>query len=187
MVQNVHKVAFVRDDRKISLKSQRAAAEAAGITRVYADLAMLVRQRRKGLGDVVAVRRLHLLADPSARRRKGGLRQSMWNAIDAIEATGSSIFELDTLLSSLRQDERDAMIRAALDTLAQTRERSDKIGRPPTPRAEDDLRVMREHWFSTRHATNRDAIAAMDADGLKTTASVVGKLLGPSGRLPGTR
>jgi hypothetical protein len=39
----------------------------------------------------------------------------------------------------------------------------------------------------TEHASNRAAVAAMAADGLKVSVQQVTRVLGPSGRKPGVR
>lgn len=184
---SVEKVAFVRRDGKASERAQRQSAREAGISKVYDDMALLLKQRRKAGRDVVAVKRLSLLADRAKRRQRGGLRRSLWDAIDAIEATGSTILELDTNRSTKTRAERDAMIRDALDDLAYSRARSKTIGRPKREWTDAQMAIMRLHWTSNMHVHNEAAVAAMASDGLVVSVSVVTKLLGPSGRLPGTR
>jgi hypothetical protein len=187
MSRKAHTVAFVRNDPRSSERSQREAAKNAGVTKIYTDFDLLIRQRRDGLDDIVAVKSLFVLANPADKRKRGGLRQSLWAAIDAIEAAGCSILELDTGLSSKRKADRDKMIRAAEDVLAHSRSHSERIGRPPRVRSESDLAIMRLHWNSNLHSRNSDAIAAMKADGLRVSVSVVTKVLGPSGRVPGVK
>lgn len=59
------------------------------------ELVRLVRE-----GDVIAVQHLHLLADPSRKRKRGGTRADLWKAIDEIEKRGGILWELYTGLRS---------------------------------------------------------------------------------------
>lgn len=157
-----------------------------GIAKIYTDIALLVRQRRKGNGDVVAVKRLMLLAEPKALRKLGGQRQSLRDAISAIERAGATILELDT---GRRRDDkavREAMLLDAIDELSRTRALSDRIGRPPKVWTDEQKRVMTRHWFDHgKYMSNQAAVRAINADGVAVTVSQVHKLLGPSRRMAG--
>lgn len=181
MVDNTNIVGFIRKNDRRTLDVQREAMERAKITRVYEDLALCIRQRRRGHGDVVAVHRLMVLADPKDKRKLGGLRASFRAHLDKLEDAGAVVLELDTGLTTASPRDRDKMIRAAEDELGRVR-RYSKTGRPPRVWGKDDLAVMRLHWFSREHATNKDAVAAMLADGVRVSASQVYKALGKSGR-----
>jgi hypothetical protein len=160
--------------------------ERAGVVKVYDDLALCIRQRRRSAGDVVAVYRAMLLAEPADKRKLGGLRASFRRSLDKIEAAGATIVELDTGLRSAVSRERDQMIRAAEDELGRVR-RFTNVGRPKRVWGKDDLAVMRLHWFSREHATNTAAVAAMRTDGLIVSASQAYKALGPSKRERGPK
>lgn len=184
--ENPIRVAFVCEHPRRSKKAQIAAVKAAGVTRVYEDWPLLIRQRRKGHGDIVVVCSLHLIADPKRRTVKGGMRQSVFDRMRELRTVGAYVFELDSGRSSSNEDERDAMMAEAFDILANSRARSDRIGRPPKVYSDDQQTIMRIHWKSRDHATNRIALKAMEADGVKVSVQQVTKLLGPSGRKPGT-
>lgn len=182
--QNI--VGFVRTDAKHSLDEQQRLMALYGITKIYDDLDLCIRQRRKGHGDVVAVKRLALLANPKHLRQKGGLRHSMRAAIEALERSGATILELDT---GRRRDDlavREAMMLDAIDQLARSRYKSHKIGRPRKEWMPEQQTIMRLHWFDhVRHHSNDAAAAAIRADGVPASTSQVHKLLGPSRRLSG--
>lgn len=181
-------VGFIREHHKHSLRSQRGLMASHCITKVYEDLALCIQQRRKGQGDVVAVKRLALLADPKQKRRPGGMRQALYKAVDEIEAAGAYVIELDTGRTTQSPRDRDMMLRDAIDELSRTRYGSRKIGRPARQWTPEQRTIMRLHWFDIRHATNRDAVAAMRADGLVgITESIALKLLKGSGRNPGPK
>lgn len=181
MVDNTNIVGFIRKNDRRTLDVQKASMERAKISRVYEDLSLCIRQRRHGRGDVVAVHRAMVLADPKDKRKLGGLRASFRAHLDRLEDAGAVVLELDTGLSTANPRDRDTMIRAAEDELGRVR-RYSKTGRPARVWGKDELAVMRLHWFSREHATNKDAVAAMVKDGVRVSASQVYKALGKSGR-----
>jgi Asp-tRNA(Asn)/Glu-tRNA(Gln) amidotransferase A subunit family amidase len=188
MIENGQTVGFVREHHKHSLRSQRGLMASHRITKIYEDLALCIQQRRVKQGDVVAVKRLALLADPRQKRRPGGVRQALYKAVDDLEAAGAFVTELDTGRSTKNPRDRDLMLRDAIDELSRTRYGSRKIGRPARTWTAEQRTIMRLHWFDLRHASNADAVEAMRTDGLDgITASVVQKLLGRSGRSPGPK
>jgi hypothetical protein len=174
-------VGFVRQSDKHTLASQEAAMKRAKIAKLYTDLDLCIRQRRRNLGDVIAVHRAMLLADPADKRKLGGLRGSFRRNLDRLEAAGAVLLELDTGLTSLKKRERDAMVRAAEDELGRIR-RYSRTGRPNRVWGKDELAVMRLHWFSREHLTNKAAVAAMHADGVRVSMSQVYRALGKSNR-----
>jgi hypothetical protein len=180
------RVGYVRDHARRSERVQRAALKARGVDRIYSDWDLLVRQRRKGHGDIVEVTDLWVLPDPSRRTVKGGLRRSLIERRAQLRALGVTIFEVQTGLSTANEAEADAMLANALDVLAGTKERGKKIGRKPKAYSDDQVTIMRLHWLAIgKHRTNRDALAAMAADGVVVSGQKVNRLLGPSGRMPG--
>lgn len=180
-------VAFERQHSRLPLAEQRRLFDLHGISRRYTDLALCIRQRRKGKGDVVAVKRLMLLADPAFPRSKGGVRQSMREAVQAIEKAGATILELDT---GRRRDDpavREAMMLDAINELSRTRRRHEVPGRPRRTWSPEQLELMRTHWFDVRHETNEDAAAAVRKSGVPATVSIIFKLLGGSKRPTGPK
>jgi putative ubiquitin-RnfH superfamily antitoxin RatB of RatAB toxin-antitoxin module len=93
MIENGQTVGFVREHHKHSLRSQRGLMASHRITKIYDDLALCIQQRRVKQGDVVAVKRLALLADPKQKRRPGGVRQALYKAVDDLEAAGAYVVE----------------------------------------------------------------------------------------------
>lgn len=189
MIRNQEKltVGFERKHSRHKLDVQRKLFETHGITRVYSNLDLCIRQRRKGMGDVVAVKRLMLLADPTWPRSKGGLRQSMINALQALEKAGATVLELDT--GNRRDDPtvRETMLLRAINELSRSRCIRDVTGRPRRVWSQEQLAIMKLHWESNKHRTNAEAVAAMARDGVKASASQVYKALGKSMRAYGPK
>jgi Asp-tRNA(Asn)/Glu-tRNA(Gln) amidotransferase A subunit family amidase len=180
-------VAFERAHSRHPVSEQRRLFDLHDIAKIYRDLDLCVKQRRKGKGDVVAVKRLMLLADPNYARSKGGVRQSMREAVQAIEKAGATILELDT---GRRRDDpavREDMMLDAINDLSRTRRQHEVPGRPRRTWSAEQVRIMTGHWESNKHLTNEDAAAAVRADGVKATTSIIGKLLGKSGRPSGPK
>lgn len=187
MINKSHIVGYVREHARHPVKGQRTLMADHGIAKVYTDLAMLIRQRRKGSAGIVAVKRMMLLADPKALRKGGGMRHSLRAAVAAIEAAGETILELDT---GRRRDDplvSEAMMLDAWDDLARTRETTRDAGRPKRVWSDEQRTIMQIHWRDLRHRTNRDAVAAINASGVKCSVSQVIKLLGASGRALGPK
>lgn len=111
-------------------------------------------------GRVVAVQHAHLLADPKAKRKRGGTRAAFWGVFDAIEAKGGVIWELYTGLRTDKPAERDSMTREAIEALARGRHktsRHDKRGRPPKTFTEAQIEKGQAVWESRKHKTWQDA------------------------------
>lgn len=185
--QDILVVGFERQHSRHPLNEQRRLFELNGVTRVYNDLALCIRQRRKGKGDVVAVKRLMLLADPKHPRQWGGVRQSMREAVQAIEKAGATILELDT---GRRRDDpavREDMMLDAINDLSRTRREHEVPGRPRRVWSPEQETIMRLHWFDLRHETNKSAAKAVQRDGVPASVSMIFKKLGPSGRSIGPK
>lgn len=187
MSKKQHTVAFVRAHPKRSLAAQHALAERHGIpkAKVYTDLDLCIRQRRRGHGDVVAVAWLPLLADPKRLRAKGGLRQAMMDVIWAFDATETAVFELETMRSTADQAVREKLIMDAINDIARTRTGIRGPGRRAIEWTEAQRATMAGHWHSLKHATDAVALAAIHDAGVKASAYQVRKVCGSSGRPPG--
>jgi hypothetical protein len=182
-------VIFVRDDRRRSERAQRAIGREHSIDRVYTSWPLLMKQRRKGAGDVVAVTDLWVLADPKQRSMKGGVRNSMMKRVAALRAIGASVWELTTGLSSSDPVQYDAMLAAALDALANSRQHArGKYGRRKADWTREHRLIAQMHWRDhVTHSNDDKALAAMRADGVPSAnRKRVAAELGPSGRKPGT-
>lgn len=124
-----------------------------------ADLLRMVRN-----GTVVAVLHVHLLADPKTKRKKGGTRRDLWSAIDEIERRGGSLWELYTGLRSVGREERDAMTREAVETLARGRHKThggDKRGRPKKAFTDAEWAKAKAAWDSRKLKTWADVAAKL--------------------------
>lgn len=104
-------------------------------------------------GTVIAVQHLHLLADPRNKRKRGGMRADLYRSMDEIEKRGGIIWELYTGFRTDTREGRDAMTRAAVETLARGRHKtrmSDKRGRPPKTFTEAQIEKARAVWESRK-------------------------------------
>jgi len=126
------------------------------------ELANLARPEQPG--TVIAVQHALLLADPKAKRKRGGTRASFWSTFDAIEARGGVIWELYTGLRTDKPPERDRMTREAIDALARGRHKTsvaDKRGRPRKRFGEAELAKARALWESRKLKTWADVQAKL--------------------------
>jgi hypothetical protein len=192
MIHKSNIVGFVRPHKRYSERAQRDALQRHGIAKIYTDLDLCIRQRRKGHGDVVAVTRALLLADPRDLRKLGGLRQSMWSALDRIEAKGASVWEIETDRQTSDPRERDVIIRESVETLARTRPNAKPPGRPPATWSDDAKAIMWRHWPSMAYDTDGAALDAINAalaaiDIKAATLKQVKRVCGASGRRGGPK
>ena len=82
---------------------------------------------------------------------------------------------------------REAMMLDAYDDLGRTRRKHEVPGRPRRPWSADQMQIMKMHWHDLRHITNEDAAKAVRKSGVPATTSIIGKLLGKSGRTSGPK
>jgi hypothetical protein len=144
---------------------QRKAMDAHSIDRVITEGAKVIRRfngsradllRMVRDGTVVAVQHLHLLADPKAKRKRGGTRADLWKALDHIERNGGAVWELYSGLRTDTKEGRDAMTRAAVETLARGRHKThggDKRGRPAKTFTEAQWAKAEAAWNSRKLKT----------------------------------
>ena len=183
-------VGFIRDAQRRPIGPQRSRMEDRGIRKIYTDLALLIKQRIEGAGDVVAVDLLMLLAEPTDARKLGGKSASLMRVMAALERKGVSIWELDTDLRSTKSAERDKMIAAALASFQRRRYESTKRGRKQSPFSQMQDAIAKPIWFNVMKPDSNKAAAdeiakAFKAAGCprkKLSVAVLLKRLGPSGR-----
>jgi len=181
-------IGYIRPSNRWSESRQREAIDAAGVERVWIEsrdetLADMIRQLRRG--DVVAVWRLALLAEPTADRRDPQRRVVMVQRLQEIEARGASVRELHSGRSSAVAADRDAMILDGADDLSGRGPRAksnNPAGRPPVD-WEPWRPVLEREWYSLQHDTNAEALAAMQAEGVPVKSvfqvfSIMRKLTG---------
>lgn len=137
-------------------------------------------------GSLVKVFRLHLLADRTKARLKGGLIADLIRVVDQIEARGAHIKEVETGLLTSRSRDKNAMLeRAAVTLRLGSREPTGRVGgRRKLAETYDERQreVIAAEWHSRKHKTNTAAVAAMAKRGVKITENQCWKLEGASGR-----
>jgi hypothetical protein len=182
------------DGQRAALKDHdcRSVIEAKG-DKWWPTLMRLVRP-----GVVVKIQRIHLLADPSSLRLPGGKYASVISRIEAIEAKGGAIMDVDRGWISTKKRDYSAMLKAAAISIKQgSREPTGrKAGRPTAGEALAKHRpVIEAEWHSRKHRTNFDAVFAMVQRGAPPTLTenIVWRAMkqwtgsGSSGRAPGPR
>jgi hypothetical protein len=178
---------YVRPLVRLTASGQKAGLLAHGVdeSKIYTEghdgetLDALVRSLRRG--ESVCVMRLHLLAPPKLRTADRP-RRDLWAAIQAIEAKGAHVVEVDSGRSTANPAERDDMIADAIEALThagRAPRRRDGSGRPPKVFTTEQIEQARRAWFDLRHRANADAIRA-GPTGWSMTRSY--KTFGPSGR-----
>lgn len=149
-------------------------------------------------GVLVKIQRIHLLADPASLRLPGGKYASVIERIEAIEAKGGAVIDVDRGWNSTKKRDLSAMLKAAAISIKQgSREPNGrKAGRPlASERLAKFKPIIEAEWHSRKHQTNRQAVAAMIARGApKTlTENIVWRAMkqwtrtGSSGRASGPR
>lgn len=137
-------------------------------------------------GTLVKVFRLHLLADRSKARLKGGLIADLIRVIDQIEERGAHIKEVETGLLTSRSRDKNAMLeRAAITFRLGSKEPTGRVGgRRKLAETYDERQreIIAAEWHSRKHKTNAAAVAAMAKRGVKITENQCWKLEGASGR-----
>jgi hypothetical protein len=200
MNTTAHIIGWASDMPKSSREAQGKALVGAGVPQT--DVVVHGRQMRgrsrkdwpwllKKLrpGDVLAVTTLRAIYDPRAGRSP---RRALFRRLHDIEDLQCTIMEISTGRSTANQRDRDTMIAATLDALARSRTGGD-AGRPAREWSPAERAIIERHWFSTEHATNARAFAAIKSDakaaGLATLAKMkhsqsIGakNAFGPSGR-----
>jgi len=168
---------LVRDHKRLPAASQITKLKAAGFDPIYTlDKSVTVDDAVKSFrpGNTAGVARLWVVADPKIGKKKGQ-RQALYAAVDAIEARGATIEEVDTGRTSKDPKQRDAMIRDAAEAVttagrglksADNGRRSK--GRPAVEFAPEVLERARNIWFDRRVKTWADAAAKLTPLGMST-------------------
>lgn len=184
-----HAVGFIRDTARHKIGPQRLLMSDHGVTKIYTDLELLLRQIKTRPGDVVAVPHFYMLANPSDVTKLGGLAASALKTMSTLDAIPVSIHELSTGLISIYVDDRDKMTAAMLAYFQRSRARSKTKGAPPKPFTAQERSIIEPIWLHVvKYPTNNDAAkaanAALEKAGIKrrVTAKILSYRLGPSGR-----
>ena len=115
-------IGVVREHRRLKAKGQKARLEREGCRRVLdisvgkharEDLEKMVRG-----GTVVALVHTFLLAEPKSKRKAGGRRKDLLDAMARIEKRGGTIKDVDSGLTTANNEHRYALIALATEQLA---------------------------------------------------------------------
>lgn len=184
-----HTVGFIRDTARHKIGPQRLLMSDHGVTKIYTDLELLLRQIKTRPGDVVAVPHFYMLANPSDVTKLGGLAASALKTMSTLDAIPVSIHELSTGLSSIYIEDRDKMTAAMLVYFQRSRVRSKNKGAPPKPFTQQEQSIIEPIWlhvvkYTTNEIAASAANAALEKAGFKrrVTAKILSYRLGPSGR-----
>jgi hypothetical protein len=159
---------LVRDHPRLRARTQKAALQAKEFDPIYElgkDCTIEDAVKSMRPGNVAGVARLWVIADLK-RGRKGGARQTLYSAVDAIEARGATIEEVDTGRVSSDPKQRDAMIRDAAEAVTRGGRGLKSAGNLPRGRkaldfSEPVTAKAKTVWESRKYKTWADAAAAM--------------------------
>jgi len=158
--------AYIRDLPRLRSSGQLKRVEGCG--EVYVEgreaLADFIASLRKG--DIAVVVWLHVLAPPR-KTTNARPRDDLWDAITRIEAKGASVWEVETGRHSVIKDDRDGMIRDAIEALTSAgRARASRAngrksaGRPPHEIDPKEREHAASVWHDVRYPSDRAAMAA---------------------------
>lgn len=168
MVSKGNKRGLVRDHPRLRASGQKRILEAAGFDPIYElgkDCTIEDAVKSMRPGNTAGVLRLWVLADLK-RGRKGGARQALYTAIDAIEARGAVIEEVESGRVTSDPKQRDAMIREAAEAVTRGGRGLASVKNLPRGRkalefSPATVEQARGVWESRRHKTWDDVKAAL--------------------------
>lgn len=156
-------IGYIRPLKRYAEAGQRESLEGIGCERIYVEgadqetLAETIKSLRKG--DVLAVYRLFLLAEPR-RVTKDRPRRSLFKNLRAVEAKGATVLETDTGRTSTSH--RDCILFDAIERLSgnvSAENGAQSAGRPPKVFTEEQLAAAKAAWESIKYRTVADAVA----------------------------
>lgn len=115
-MSNDDAIGFVRKHPRIGEQVQRSALNADGVRGIIDDRAAL--ERMACAGRMLKVRHLFLLAEPKARKRRGGWRKDLLDFMGRVEDKGAVIKDVDLQLTSEKPSHRSAMVLQAMEQLS---------------------------------------------------------------------
>lgn len=116
-------IGVVREHRRLKAKGQRARLERDGV-RAIMDISIKGGHKREDLerlvrgGTVVKLVHTFLLAEPKSKRKAGGRRKDLLDAMARIEKRGGTIKDVDSGLTTANNEHRYALIALATEQLA---------------------------------------------------------------------
>lgn len=176
MIHNTDTIGVVRDHRWVRAAEQRRRLEADGCRvilefdtkRQTAERADVVRMIRPGTEVKLAY--AFLLADPVAKKKKGGMKSDFDAVLAMIEKRGGFIKDLETGLTTEKREHRRAVVALSHNHIARSNQGlksslngTKSRGRPRVWEDPATRKVLWEEWHSTEHRTNKEAVAAASA------------------------
>jgi hypothetical protein len=157
-------IGFIRKHPRIGEQVQRSALNADGVRGIIDDRAAL--ERMACAGRMFKVRHLFLLAEPKARKRRGGWRKDLLDFMGRVEDKGAVIKDVDLQLTSEKPSHRSAMVLQAIEQLASNGRtvhlRRKRSGRRATVYPPEVEAAVEKIWLNTRdYPTDDDAMAAI--------------------------
>jgi hypothetical protein len=122
-MNDVDAIGVVRDHRRLKAKGQRERLERDGV-RAVLDISRNGSATREDLermiraGTVVKLVHTFLLADPKSKRKAGGRRKDLLDAMSRIEKRGGTVKDVDSGLTTANNEHRYALIALATEQLA---------------------------------------------------------------------
>lgn len=159
---------MVRDFPRFRAATQKRMLEAREFDPIYTlnkDISFEDAVKSLRAGNVCGVARLWILADPK-KRRKGGMRQALYDAVDAIEERGAIIEEVDSGRVSTNKSQRDAMIREAAEVVTRGGQAAKSAknlpkGRKAVEFAPEVYEKAKSAWESRKYKTWDDVAKAL--------------------------
>lgn len=169
----VDAIGVVRDHRRLKAKGQEARLRLDGV-RAVLDLGKATREDMERIirpGTVVKFVHAFLLADPKSKRKAGGRRKDLLDAMARIEKRGGTIKDVDSGLTTANVEHRYALIALATEQLASDGRglrsaANGKLGRPVktlTPEAWGRAEAI---WLNRKLKTWADTAKPLKALGL---------------------
>ena len=172
-MNDVDAIGVVRDHRRLKAKGQEVRLRQDGVRAVLdlgkASLEDLVRLVRPG--TVVKFVHAFLLAEPKSKRKAGGRRKNLLDAMALIEKRGGTIKDVDSGLTTANTEHRYALIALAAEQLARDGRglrsaMNGRLGRPVKNLKPEDWLKAEAIWNNRKLKTWADTAPGLKALGL---------------------
>lgn len=175
-MNDVDAIGVVREHRRLKAKGQRERLERDGV-RAVLDISAKGGRTREDLerlvrgGTVVKLVHTFLLADPRSKRKAGGRRKDLLDAMSRIEKRGGTIKDVDSGLTTANNEHRYALIALAAEQLARDGRGlrshiNGKLGRPVKNFTPDVWGKAEAIWNNRKLKTWADTEAPLRALGI---------------------
>jgi hypothetical protein len=157
-------IGFIRKHPRIGEQVQRSALNADGVRGIIDDREAL--ERMACAGRMFKVRHLFLLAEPKARKWRGGWRKDLLDFMGRVEDKGAVIKDVDLQLTTEKPSHRSAMVLQAIEQLASNGRtvhlKGKRSGRKALTFTAAQLRDAKAVWRNVKdYPTWEAALAAM--------------------------